>query len=166
MIWRADRKSANPKFRKGRRGPELESGPEWRRSPRHGSSHPDPKSPRRRAISLTLDGSRAAPDPAVPTVTPVMPAAQPDAGIFTRRAERSRSAWKRDGSSGASVVSTTIFWTLNVGNDPRRRRPSEKVFESTVGPDANPGGATNSPGRDRSGNHRRPRDRSRVFRFS
>jgi hypothetical protein len=47
--------------------------------------------------------------------------------------------------------------------------PLEKVFKSPVGPDApdaDPGGATNSPGRDRSENHRRPRDRTRVFRFS
>jgi hypothetical protein len=52
---------------------------------------------------------------------------------------------------------------------PRQRRPSEKVLKAPVGldaPDADPSGATNSPGRDRSGNHRRARDRSRVFRFS
>ena len=66
--------------------------------------------------------------------TPVMPAAQPIAGIFTRRAERSRSAWKRDGSSGASIVSTTIFWILNVGNEPRRRRSSEKFFKQPSDP--------------------------------
>ena len=40
------------------------------------------------------------------------------------------------------------------------------INRRTRRPDADPGGATNSPGRDRSGNHRRPRDRSRVFRFS